>query len=131
MGSLTFYNRDRAIERMNRLGKEGAAFFFLIDFDMSHCLVERVEDLPATELLFAFPGQTNAGIKMTEYPNRLKWEAQPQSFETYSRSFNIVYRNLHEGNSFLTNLTCATPVDTDLSLLQLFEHAEAKYKLWI
>lgn len=131
MDSLTFYNRDIAIERMNRFGKEGKAFFFLIDFDMSHCLVEQEENLPATELLFAFPGKAGGGKKMTEYPDRLKWEPFPQSFESYSRSFDIVHRNLYGGNSYLTNLTCATPVSTDLSLLQLYEHAEAKYKLWV
>lgn len=131
MDSLIFYDRDVAIQRMNQFGKEGTAFFFLIDFDMSHCLVERIEDVPATELLFAFPEKTNSGRKMTEYPNHLKWQAHPQSFETYSHSFDVVYRNLYGGNSFLTNLTCATPVDTNLSLLQLFEHAEAKYKLWV
>lgn len=34
-------------------------------------------------------------------------------------------------NSFLTNLTCSTPVKTNLSLLQIFEHAKARYKLWL
>ena len=43
----------------------------------------------------------------------------------------IRFGNIYAGNSFLANLTCATPVRTDLSLLQVFEHARAPYRLWL
>ena len=33
MNKLTFCNRNEAIARMNRLGKERTRFFFLINFD--------------------------------------------------------------------------------------------------
>ena len=29
------------------------------------------------------------------------------------------------------NYTCATPVDTDLTLRQVFDHARAPYRLWV
>lgn len=53
------------------------------------------------------------------------------SFEEYRRGFDIVHRHLHGGNSFLVNYTCATPVDTDLTLRQVFDHARAPYRLWV
>ena len=97
----------------------GFTFFFLTDADGEKCLVEPLDRIPADELRFAFPGMSNAGECETPYPQSFSWLSHPQSFETYSRSFEIVYRNLHAGNSFLTNLTCMTPVDTDLTLLQV------------
>jgi anthranilate/para-aminobenzoate synthase component I len=53
------------------------------------------------------------------------------SFEEYRRGFDIVHCHLHGGNSFLVNYTCATPVDTDLTLRQVFDHARAPYRLWV
>lgn len=131
MKRLTFYKKEEAIQRMNCWGKAQVPFFFLIDFEGEHCLVERMEDLPADEIRFNFSGITNEDRPQTPYPTYFSWVAHPQSFERYARSFHIVHDNLYAGNSFLTNLTCATPVETDLSLLQLFEHAQAKYKLWV
>lgn len=131
MKKMTFYKKGEAIQRMNLWGKTQAPFFFLIDFDMEHCLIERIEDVSADEIRFDFSGKTNDDRLHTPYPTHFKWKSYPQSFDAYAQSFDVVYRNLYAGNSFLTNLTCATPVETDLSLLQLFEHAQAKYKLWV
>lgn len=130
-GSLTFCSREEAVSRMNRWGKEGRRFFFLVDFDEAQCLVEEVSAIPSEELLFVFPGMTNVGEWKTEFPASFTWKIFPQSFGEYARSFGVVYRNLYGGNSFLTNLTCATPVQTNLTLRQVFEHAQARYKLWI
>lgn len=131
--SLYFHTRKEAIERMNRLGSEGRPFFFLIDYQGEQCLVEEPEKLPFSELRFVFPKANNVPEKYreTKFPKNFRWQPHPVNFEAYRRGFNLVYRHLHEGNSFLVNYTCATPVDTDLSLLQVFEHAEARYKLWL
>lgn len=132
MKSLTFYHRDEAARRMNRLGAAGKPFFFLINFDETECLVEEPEQLPAEELLFVFPGMTNFdGVCQTRCPETFRWQPFPQSYEDYARSFGIVHRHIYGGNSFLTNLTCTTRVDTDLTLRQVFEHARARYKLWV
>ncbi len=46
-------------------------------------------------------------------------------------TFNIVRQNILAGNSFLTNLTCRTPVDTNLTLEDIYYHSKAIYKLWV
>lgn len=131
MNNISFITRAEAVSRMNEWGRRQVPFFFLADADGEKCLVEPLDRIPADELRFAFPGMSNAGECETPYPQSFSWLSHPQSFETYSRSFEIVYRNLHAGNSFLTNLTCMTPVDTDLTLLQVFEHAKARYRVWL
>ena len=130
-GNLVFCNREEAVSRMNLWGSERRSFFFLIDFDGEKCLVEETSKLSSEDLLFVFPDVANVKDKVTPFPDSFDWQAFPQSFEEYARSFDIVYRNLYGGNSFLTNLTCATPVRTNLTLRQVFDHAWAKYKLWV
>lgn len=130
MNKLTFCNRNEAIARMNRLGKERTRFFFLINFDETECLVSKLDDIPAGQLAFIFPEVANVCSVSELKPENIFWKAYPQPYEEYLRSFDIVHRNLYAGNSFLTNLTCVTPVETNLSLYQVFLHATARYKLW-
>lgn len=130
-GNLVFCNREEVVSRMNLWGSERRSFFFLIDFDGEKCLVEETSKLSSEDLLFVFPDVANVKDKVTPFPGSFDWQVFPQSFEEYARSFDIVYRNLYGGNSFLTNLTCATPVRTNLTLRQVFDHARAKYKLWV
>lgn len=61
----------------------------------------------------------------------IEWKTYPQSFDQYKHSFDHVQKNIMSGNSFLTNLTCITPIDTNLSLKEIFLHSKALYKLWI
>lgn len=131
--TLSFCGREEAAARMNRFGGEGRPFFFLIDYAGEQCLVEEPHRLPPSELLFAFPGATNVPEedRRTPYPATFRWDSRPMSFATYRCGFDLVHRHLHGGNSFLVNYTCATPVDTDLTLRQVFDHARAPYKLWL
>lgn len=55
MSKLVFRPRAEAIRRMNRWGSERREFFFLIDFDEAHCLVEPLEEIPADELRYVSP----------------------------------------------------------------------------
>ena len=63
--------------------------------------------------------------------NSIHWQPSAESFYSYQRSFNIVRQNILAGNSFLTNLTCRTPVDTNLTLEDIYYHSKAIYKLWV
>ena len=109
MSRLNFLSRQDAIKRMNYYGRRGIPFFFLIDFDEENCIVEEPDNLPDDEILFSFPSSGNYGEMPFTMKEHFMWEPHPQTIEEYSRSFDIVYKNLYAGNSFLTNLTCATP----------------------
>lgn len=116
---------------MNRYGRDGRRFFFLTDFEARCAVVEEPEALSPDEVQFVFPSVSHCGPVQTPSPGDFGWEAFPQDYAVYRDSFDTVRRNIRAGNSFLANLTCATPVRTDLSLLQVFEHARAPYKLWV
>lgn len=129
MSRLNFLSRQDAIKRMNYYGRRGIPFFFLIDFDEKNCIVEEPRNLPGDEILFVFPSGRNYDEIPSDMKETFVWKPHSQTIEEYSSSFDIVYRNLYLGNSFLTNLTCATPVETDLTLEEIFIHSHAKYRL--
>ena len=89
MNNISFITRAEAVSRMNEWGRRQVPFFFLTDADGEKCLVEPLDRIPADELRFAFPGMSNAGECETPYPQSFSWLSHPQSFETYSRSFEI------------------------------------------
>lgn len=126
-----FYDRQEAIRRMNTWGETKTPFLFFISYNCEECFVEPLDKIDPQEIRYHFGNKTNAPRHETPKPESFNWTPQPESFENYRKAFQLVYHQIHQGNSFLTNLTAATPVETDLTLLQIFEHAQAKYKLWI
>ena len=109
--------------KMNELGAAKVPFFFMIDF-----LKENGEVIPLNEL----PDEIKFEIdspKKESFQKDFKFNKFPISFDEYLPKFNYVHENLLFGNSYLTNLTLPTKIETNLSLNEIFQFSEAKYKL--
>jgi para-aminobenzoate synthetase component I len=120
--------KDLAREQMNRLGKAGSAFLFIIDFLMEEPVVIEAEAIDREEILFEIPGGGNAG-KAPVLNGEVRFSKRPVSYSEYAEAFSAVRRHFLLGNTFLTNLTFPTPVDINLSLKEIFHFSRAKYKL--
>lgn len=117
---------------MNRSGLSGRPFLFIVDYKQEHVWVEEPDAVDPEELLYDLNGFTNVIGHEKLYPKKqVGWETEPVSFETYSRSFQIVSGHIHAGNSYLVNLTFATPVRTNLTLKEIFYSSQAPYRLWV
>lgn len=127
---MQVYNKDKAMRRMDKLASERKPFVFLISYDMAECYVEEPDNISPTDLLYDFNGITNA-LPVRKNKRYFDWKAYPVSYADYQQSFDIVRRNIYGGNSFLTNLTCATPVVTNLSLQEIFDCSNAQYRLFM
>lgn len=133
MKEIVFVNGKTARKRMNILGGARRPFLFFIDYTMENIYIEQIEDIDQKKILFDLNGFSNI-LREEENPFRADqfyWQTSPPSFDVYLRSFNIVKEHLRYGNSFLTNLTGRTLVDTNLSLKELFYLTSARYKLWV
>lgn len=118
--------------RINTWGKEPEAFFFLFNYDESKCLVERIEDIPVNELRFVFPQMSNSKLERDkDQCTSFIWQPHPITETAYLGKFNIIHQNMLAGNSYLANLTCRIPIDTDLTLLDIFNRSKALYKIWL
>lgn len=123
------YPAEEAAERMNRYGAEGRPFLFLIDYAMRACVVEPLEEVDPGRLLYAIGGRTNAFALGDETPEFV-WEPRFAAQAEYDRGFEVVAAHLQAGNSYLVNLTCETPVTCNLTLREVFDRTEARYKVW-
>jgi para-aminobenzoate synthetase component 1 len=119
--------RTEFIDRMNRWGRQGVPFLFVIDFEQEKPFACRLEDASANNILVDMLGYSNA------IPERVKASPEltksPIPLADYQGKFDGVAHRLNYGDSFLTNLTVKTEIRTNRSLRELFYLAKAKYKL--
>ncbi len=120
-------DKNTAIDLMNRLGKQKKPFLFLVDFDMNDPQVFQPDEL-GEELLYDIDGITNFHKPIQEKPS-LIFQKFPIPFERYLDKFNLILSEIKKGNTYLLNLTCPTPIKTNFSLLDIFLHSKAKFKL--
>ena len=114
---------------MNRMGNEHRPFLFMLSYDMEDNYIIPYESLAATEILFEMPGKSFGPVQQAPKVGDFFFSPQPVGFDDYRIAFDKVKAELMEGNSYLLNLTFPTPVQTNLSLEQIYYGAQAPYKL--
>ena len=107
---------------MNELGSKRIPFLFLIDFLKTKGKIIPLNDFQ-NEIQFEIQSE-NEKLK-----SEIQFKKYPISFEEYQQQFQKVQENILLGNSYLTNLTCATPIEINLSLEEIYKYSKARYKL--
>jgi len=122
--------KQEQIAKINKLASKKIPFIFIIDFKTDKIIVIPTDEVNDNEILFSINNTTNKKEKITQSNlNEIKFEKYPISINKYAKSYSLVQDNLKQGNTYLTNLTCETPIKTNLTLKQIFYHSNATYKL--
>ncbi|MBN2890303.1 MAG: aminodeoxychorismate synthase component I [Bacteroidales bacterium] len=124
---LTERNQN-IIKQINEFGHNRTPFLFIIDFEEKFPKVYNLDKIDNSKIKFSFNGKTNFKPEKINKTPIIK--AFPPSFDEYKKSFNIVKKNILHGNSYLTNLTFKSKIESNLSLEEIFHISKAKYKLW-
>ena len=131
MSDSVLHPNDPFIKRLNDWGREGTPFVFLIDFLGKEPRAWRMDEADPKELRFNLNGISNevpaASSKVPPY----SFHKNPVSLAEYRPRFEQVVRNIRRGNSFLVNLSVPTPIETNLSLSEIYEHSRAPYRFWL
>ncbi len=118
------------IAQANQFGKQRQPFFFLVDFEQKKPLILPLEKMEKQGLFFDLQGKTNYPTEKVRSKKALNLTALAMSKSEYQWGFEVVQQALQKGNSYLLNLTYPTEIKTSFSLLEVFEQAQAKYKLY-
>lgn len=65
------------------------------------------------------------------HAKRVYFQLLPIGEDQYTHKFNRIHQGLRRGDSFLANLTVKTPVETNLSLNEIFERSDAPYRIYL
>ena len=120
---------DDFIRTLNEYGANRTPFLFLVDFEMERPLVFRLEQIEAEKILYDINGKTNFTALARDNKN-IDFTKSPTPFGEYKEKFDKVWAHLVYGDSYLTNLTIKTRINTQFSLKELFYRSQARYKLW-
>ncbi len=120
---------DEFAAKINRLATAGTPFLFIIDFDVNEPVVFSHNEIPR-DIFFKTPGYSNFHNDVHPF-GAFHFSFIPPTFQKYQRAFDKVKSEIQKGNTYLLNLTFQTPVETNLSLFQIFSHSKAKYKLLV
>ena len=120
--------KNEAISRLNELGAVGQPFSFYCDFWGERWCIE-----PSGQQNFKLEidSDFSKGQQLTVDGKPLTFRKKPISLERFKQSFDQVIHQINIGNSFLNNLTFETLIETNLSLEEIFQYSQAKYKLHV
>lgn len=116
------------INELNKLGKAQIPFLFIIDFELKKPLVFPLNQL-SDNILFDVPGFSNCKPTANLLNRSVKITKYPVSFKHYSKAFEIVKSNLDFGNTYLLNLTMPSEIKSNISLDEIFNYSDAKFRL--
>ena len=120
-------SQQQIIKKINEYSKSKIPFFLFVDFEMQKPALYTVEELNENKILVSFPTYTNAEDKDSNSSIELK--VQNTEVNEYRNAYDIVWQHLQYGNSYLTNLTGKTNIDSNHSLAQIFAAAKSLYKI--
>ncbi len=113
---------------MNEYGKNAVPFLFVIDFDFKKSLVIRKDKIDKENIRFSFNAQNRNKDKKQ---NDIDFNIIPPDFEEFKTAFDKVKNEIKRGNSYLLNLTFSSRIEGNFSLEDIYEYANAPYKLYV
>ena len=110
-------------KQINNFGASNTPFLFIIDYTMENPQCFALSDLPKS-IQYAFHEHNNIVDRVSVKPF-------PKDFQEYYIGFEKLQNYLHRGDSYLVNYTVETPIESGISLQEIFEKSVAPYKLLV
>ncbi len=112
-----------SFEEINLLAQQKKPFLFMSDFTGKRVEVVLLEDLKDADIEFYI----DEAYDFKQHPHKL--QIKPINFTEYKKKFDAVIEKIKSGETYILNLTQATPIQTNLSLKEMFQLSNAHYKL--
>ena len=110
------------MKRLSSLAASNTPFLFYTNFDATQTHIYTLDELTDEDIEFTFEQQ--------EYhPHSHMLKTSPQMFAPYKKGFDTIIEKIKSGETYLLNYTCQTPIETSLTLKEIFNCANAPFKL--
>lgn len=96
---------------------------FYTNFDASKMHTFTMDELEGEDIEFVIDPSLNVTTKKEALLT------SPITYAKYKQKFDAIIEEIKSGNTYLLNLTCKTPLKSELTLKEIFNTAHAKYKL--
>ncbi|MBL6973835.1 MAG: aminodeoxychorismate synthase component I [Sulfurimonas sp.] len=106
---------------INTLGAQRSPFLFISDFKAKNLKIIPLDSLEDIEF------KIQDTYKST--PHNKILQKNPITFSEYRKKFKKIIEEIKSGNTYLLNLTAQTKVQSPLSLEEIYNYANAQFKL--
>ncbi len=115
--------------QMNRLGKDGIPFLFILDFETKDPVVIPLSEVSSECIRFEITPPNLLIPRKQRQPHTFALDILPVASSEYAKGFERVMEAIHAGDTYLLNLCYATQLSGLPSLEYIFENAVAPFKL--
>ncbi|HIM94157.1 MAG TPA: aminodeoxychorismate synthase component I [Campylobacterales bacterium] len=115
------------MDKITKLAQQREPFLFVLSYDLKDKFIEPLNNLD-DDIFFKIGNQRN--YPKTPIDREYFLKKHPLPFMEYKNSLDKIIEQICLGNTYLLNLTFKTPIETNLSLKEIFTYARAKYKLY-
>ena len=112
-------------DKLSEYAAKGIPFLFYTDFKGEQLHLYKLDELQDHGIEFSI--NTDSLSK----PHNITLHKYPVSFESYIEKFNYVIEEIKCGDTYLLNLTQPTEIDCSGNLFEIFQSANAKFKLFV
>ncbi len=110
-------------EKMDFYGSKKEPFLFIISYDMN-----QYDVIPLNNISNDIKYKIDKNYKYKSHKNYI--EKAPIDFNNYKNKFDKIQNEILNGNTYLSNLTTQTNINTTLKLKDLYDISNAKFKLY-
>jgi para-aminobenzoate synthetase component 1 len=127
MHDTLWFEQKKGFEEINRLGHRRTPFLFILSYDKTRIFAQSLDTID-NAILYKLEDWRNYRVKKRAHDYTLT--QFPADFATYRAKMERIQEQIRAGNTYLLNLTCATPIETNLNLEEIFRYSRAKFKLY-
>ncbi|PHS41827.1 MAG: aminodeoxychorismate synthase component I [Sulfurovum sp.] len=120
-------NHAEGVKQINHFGQKRTPFLFITSYDGAKVFAKPLNNLD-DDIFYKLENWRNYPLKKRS--KTFTFFKSPVDFNTYEKSLNKVLEEIRSGNTYLLNLTFKTPIESSLTLKEIFTYARAKFKLY-
>ena len=120
-------NKNNGFKYINELGQKHTPFLFIISYDKNKIFAKTLDDLD-DDICYKIEDWRNYPVE--KRTKDFTFSKSPVDFNTYKKALDLVLEEIRSGNTYLLNLTFKTPIESSLTLKEIFTCARAKFKLY-
>ena len=125
---MTWLKRENGFEYINTLSKQRTPFLFITSFNGEKIFAQPLDELD-DGIFYKLEDWRNYAVK--KLTKDFTFSKSPVDFNTYKKAFDTVLEEIRSGNTYLLNLTFRTPIQSNLTLKEIFTYARSKFKLYV
>ncbi|MFT7823963.1 MAG: aminodeoxychorismate synthase component I [Sulfurimonas sp.] len=120
-------NKADGFAQINKLSKAKTPFLCIISYDKNKIFAQPLDKLD-NDIYYKLDNLRN--YPPQKYIKAFTFSKSPVHFYVYKKALEKVQEEIRSGNTYLLNLTFRTPIETDLTLKEIFLCSRAKFKLY-